>query len=104
MQGKTYSERVLELVLSIPPGRVSTYGDIARAAGAGPLAARSITGILSKAAARGVAGIPWHRIVYSDGRIWVSDQHRADRLRLYRKEKIKIDDKDRIIGFDEIRF
>lgn len=104
MRGRTFSERVVELALSIPPGRVTTYGDLARAAGAGPLASRSITGILDKAERSGVKGIPWHRIVYAGGRIWSNDEHRAKRLRLYKKEGIELDEKGRVVDFDEIRF
>ncbi len=34
---KTFSERVVELALRIPPGRVSAYRDLARAAGGGDI-------------------------------------------------------------------
>ena len=37
----TFSERVLKAALFIPRGRVSTYGRIARVAGAGPMAAQT---------------------------------------------------------------
>jgi len=104
MKGKTFSERVVELVLTIPPGRVSTYGDIARAAGGTPITAQSITGILSKAEQTGVKGIPWHRIIYSNGRVWVNDEHKDERMLLYKKEKIEIDEKGRVVDFDSIRF
>jgi len=73
---KTFSDRVVELALSIPRGRVSTYGAIARAAGGGGMAAQSITGILGKAWENGQKKIPFHRIVYSDGRIWVSERYK----------------------------
>lgn len=46
---KTFSERVVEVALAIPKGRVSTYGHIARAAGGGGQASRSVTAILAKA-------------------------------------------------------
>lgn len=104
MKGKTFSERVVELSLTIPKGRVTTYGDLARAAGGTPITAQSITGILSKAESAGVKGIPWHRIIYGDGRVWVNDEHREERMKLYKKEKIKIDEKGRVVGFDDIRF
>ncbi|PIR85836.1 DNA methyltransferase [Candidatus Kaiserbacteria bacterium CG10_big_fil_rev_8_21_14_0_10_44_10] len=104
MKGKTFGERVVELALTIPRGRVSTYGDIARAAGGTPITAQSITGILGKAEQSGVKGIPWHRIIYSDGRVWVSDEYKEERMRLYKKEKIEIDDKGRVVNFDSIRF
>ncbi|MCB9819232.1 MGMT family protein [Candidatus Nomurabacteria bacterium] len=104
MKGKTFSERVVELALTIPKGRVSTYGDIARAAGGTPITAQSITGILSKAEQNGVKGIPWHRIIYSDGRVWLNDEHKAERMRLYQQEKIKIDERGKVVDFDSIRF
>src|ERR1700679_267063 len=93
---ETFSDRAIKLALSIPAGRVSTYGAIAHAAGGGGMAARSITGILGKAWDAGEHGIPFHRIVYSDGRIWVNETHRKKRMALYKKEGIEIDGKDRI--------
>ncbi len=104
MKGRTFSERVVELALTIPPGRVTTYGDLARAAGGTPITAQSITGILGKAEMAGQKGIPWHRIVYSGGKIWVNDEQRSERMRLYKKENIEIDEKDRVVDFEEIRF
>lgn len=97
-----FSERVVKLALAIPKGKVSTYGRIARAAGAGPMASQSISGILWKAEQRGVKGIPWHRIVYADGRVWMNEQCASERLSLYKKEGIKLDEKGRIIGFEDI--
>lgn len=97
----TFSERVVKLALSIPPGRVSTYGALARAAGGGGMAAQSITTILGKAWERGEKKIPFHRIVYSDGRIWVSETRRKERLALYKKEGIQVDKNDRIVDFRE---
>ncbi|MCI0619731.1 MGMT family protein [Candidatus Wolfebacteria bacterium] len=101
---KTFSERVVERALSIPRGRVTTYGRLARAAGGGALAAQSITNILSKAEDAGVKNIPFHRIVYADGRIWVSQRYRAERMRLYKKEGIEIDKNDKIKNFHDILF
>lgn len=96
---KTFSKRVVELVQQIPPGKVTTYGRIARAAGGGGMAAQSITNILGKAYTQGVTDIPWHRIVYADGRIWINERQRKERMRLYRKEGIEIDARDRIKDF-----
>ena len=99
---KTFSERVVELALSIPKGRVSTYGRIAKAAGSGGMASQNITNILGKAYDAGVRDIPFHRIVYADGRIWISEKRRKERLRLYKKEGIKIDERDRIKDFRKV--
>lgn len=103
MQGKTFSERVVELARSVPSGRVTTYGDLARAAGAGPMASQSITSILGKAYNNGTKDIPFHRIVYANGKIWIDDEHRKARMKLYKKEGIKIDEKDRVVDFEDIR-
>lgn len=97
-----FSERVVKLALSIPKGRVTTYGRLARAAGGGAMASQSITGILCRAEERGVKGIPYHRIVYADGRVWMDARHRAERLALYKKEGIRLDADDYIIGFEEV--
>jgi len=77
---------------------------IARAAGAGPMASQSITSILGKAYENGATDIPFHRIVYADGRIWVNDSYRAKRLALYKKEGIRLDAHDRIVDFADKLF
>jgi len=99
---KTFSERVIEAALSIPKGWVTTYGRIARAAGAGAMASQSITGILSKAYDEGIRGIPFHRIVYANGTVWINSRLRAERMKLYKKEGIKVDVKGRIDNFRDI--
>ncbi|MEK7588763.1 MAG: MGMT family protein [Patescibacteria group bacterium] len=98
----TFSERVVKIALSIPKGRVTTYGRIAVAAGGGAMASQSITNILGKAYMAGEKNIPFHRIVYAGGKIWIDDKHRKDRMALYKKEGIKIDNKDRIENFRDI--
>lgn len=101
---KSFSERVIECARAIPKGRVTTYGRIARAAGAGPMASQSVTGILWKAWQGDKAKIPFHRIVYADGHIWIDQKHRAKRLKLYKKEGIKLDQNDRIVDFRDKLF
>ncbi len=98
----TFSERVVRLARAIPAGRVTTYGRISRAAGGGGMAAQSITTILSKAWDVGIKDIPFHRIVYANGRIWVDEAHRAKRMQLYKKEGILIDNRDRVVHFNDI--
>jgi len=96
----SFSEKVLAIALSIPKGKVMTYGGIARMAGGGPMASQSITTILSKAYDKGEKRIPFHRIVYADGRVWIDERHREERLRLYIRENIQIDTRGRIIDFE----
>ncbi len=91
---KTFSPKVVELALSSPSGRVVTYGLLAHRAGGGAMASQRITNILGKAYMAGEKNIPWHRIVYAGGKIWVDDVHRAERMKLYKKEKIEMIEKN----------
>ncbi|MFZ2523225.1 MAG: MGMT family protein [Minisyncoccia bacterium] len=100
---KTFSERVVELAVSIPKGRVATYGSIAKASGGGSMASRSITGILAKAWKEGNHKIPWHRIVYSSGKYWADEKHKKERIALYKKEKIAVEG-DKIQDFNKVLF
>lgn len=97
---REFSQRVYDLALGIPEGRVTTYGAIAKAAGGGSMAARSISSILGKAPNPKV--IPWHRIVYAGGKVWMSPEYEAKRLKLYKREGIKLNDRGYIQDFEEI--
>jgi methylated-DNA-protein-cysteine methyltransferase-like protein len=103
-QGKTFSERVVEAVMTIPKGRVTTYGRIARACGGGAMASQSITGILAKAFREQELLIPFHRIVYANGTIWINDEYKAKRMKLYKEEGIEVDQKGKIKDFEKIVF
>lgn len=98
----TFSEKVVHLALAIPKGQVTTYGNLARAAGGGTMASQSITAILGRAYEQGKKNIPFHRIVYADGRIWVDKQHRTLRMKKYKAEGIRIDEHNRIVNFHDI--
>ena len=101
---QTFSERVIKAALSIPKGRVSTYGRIARAAGGGGQAARSVNAILVKAYRNGETVIPFHRIVYSNGTAWLSDEYTARRMKLYKAEGIEVDKSGKIQDFADTVF
>ncbi|MCG5431568.1 MGMT family protein [Mycobacterium sp. MYCO198283] len=55
-------ERVRALVAAIPPGRVSTYGDIADAAA---LSSPRIVGWIMRTDS---SDLPWHRVITATGR------------------------------------
>jgi len=95
-----FTQNVWKLARLIPPGKVITYGYLAVAAGGHPMMAQMITHILSKAP--DVEKIPFHRIVYSDGRVWLEAKYKKERLALYKKEGIKLDKNNRIINFDKL--
>ena len=62
-----FQSRVLRAVLAIKPGRTATYGDIARAIGAKPGAARAIGGAVG--ATPWPLLVPCHRILGAGGRL-----------------------------------
>jgi len=95
-----FSLIVYELALSIPEGTVVTYGDLARAAGGGAMASRSISSILGKAPNQ--RAIPWHRIVYAGGKVWLAPEHEKKRRALYKREGIIVDAKGRITNFEDV--
>lgn len=97
-----FSHRICELALSIPAGRVTTYGALAKAAGGGGQAARSVSGILSKYPNR--AAIPWHRIVYAGGKVWLDESCEESRRELYACEGIDVNEKGIITNFEEVVF
>ena len=97
----SFSQKVVELARMVPSGKVTTYGRIARAAGGGAMASQSITNILGKAYHAGTKDIPFHRIVYADGRVWMSPEYEEKRKALYKKEKIELDEKGKIKNFQE---
>ena len=100
----TFSEKVVKCALAIPFGRVTTYGRIARAAGGGAMASQSITSILGKAYDEGEESIPFHRIVYANGTVWINDAYKAKRMKLYKKEGIKVDKNGKILNFEKVLF
>ena len=95
-----FSKNVYDLALSIPAGRVTTYGTLARAAGGGAMASRSISSILGKAPNQ--KAIPWHRIVYAGGKVWLDSEHELNRRKLYKREGIFVNDRGYIKDFEEL--
>ena len=57
-----YAELVLSLVEQIPPGQVTTYGDIAEMVGRG--GPRQVGHVMAQFG----GGVPWWRVVRADGR------------------------------------
>ncbi|MGE0887281.1 MAG: MGMT family protein [Blastocatellales bacterium] len=62
---ESFRELAYQLVLRIPPGRVMSYGLVARALGAG-YDARAIGNIMYATPDDG-RNIPWHRVINSQG-------------------------------------
>lgn len=66
-----FAELVLDVVDGIPPGRVMTYGDIAEALGQG--GPRQVGRVM----ALWGGGVPWWRVIRSDGSPLPGHEHRA---------------------------
>lgn len=73
-----FTLRVMEVVRSIPEGRVSTYGTIARMAG-NPRAARQVARVLHSLSRP--EGLPWHRVVNREGRVSLAPHQGGERQR-----------------------
>jgi len=69
--------RVYALLAQVPPGRVVTYGQLARALGL-PNGARTVGWAMRQCP----DGLPWHRVVNSQG--YVSHRGRGDSEALQR--------------------
>ncbi len=62
----SFPQRVWQIVAAIPPGSVTTYGEVARLAGS-PRAARQVGGVLRRLPEGST--LPWHRVVNRQGQI-----------------------------------
>ena len=93
------TDRVYDLVRKIPSGKVSTYGDLARALGT-PLASRAIGRILAKNPNPIV--VPCHRVVKSDGRVGGYAYGSQRKKELLEKEGISFIN-ETVCDFDKVR-
>ncbi|SCZ81775.1 MGMT family protein [Acidaminobacter hydrogenoformans] len=85
-----FTERVVNLIKSIPAGKVATYGQIALMAGS-PRGARQVARILHAMSAS--HGLPWHRVINAQGRIALSAPEAfALQKGLLEAEGIQVDD------------
>jgi methylated-DNA-protein-cysteine methyltransferase-like protein len=80
-------QRILATVDAIPPGRVASYGQVAEEAGL-PRAARFVGTVLRRFVAN--RGVPWHRVLGSDGTIRVVGGTARDQARLLREEGVTV--------------
>jgi len=81
-----FTVRVLDAVRRIPPGRVATYGDIARLAGR-PRAWRAVGTVMATCRD---AGVPCHRVVAAGGGLGGYGGHSALKRALLRAEGVMV--------------
>jgi methylated-DNA-[protein]-cysteine S-methyltransferase len=95
-------EDVYNLLLQIPEGKTTTYGDLAAALG-NPLASRLIGQILGRNP--NPIKVPCHRVVKSDGRLGGYRGGVDKKIELLRKEGVSINnDMTAINDFENVRF
>ncbi len=79
-----FTKQVIQIIRSIPPGKIMTYGQIAASAGS-PRAARQVVRILH--AMSTTQQLPWHRVVNKHGEIALGDPGSAEEQRLRLEEE-----------------
>lgn len=67
-----FTENAIKVILSVPKGKVLTYGKVALLAGS-PRGARQVGWLLNSMTAK--YNLPWHRIVNAKGKIALSHPH-----------------------------
>lgn len=75
-----FTQSVIQVIQSIPEGKVMTYGGVARAAGS-PRAARQVVRILHSMSRK--YKLPWHRVVNAKGMIALTEDESGSMQRLY---------------------
>ena len=70
-----FTEDVIHIIKSIPPGKVATYGQIAALAG-NPRGARQVSRILHSMSRK--YDLPWYRVISSTGKISIKDPEGAE--------------------------
>src|SRR5215469_3863464 len=90
---------VYDLLLKIPAGKVSTYGDLAKALG-NPQASRQVGRILGKNP--NPIKVPCHRVVMSDGKIGGYAQGSDRKRQLLENEGVAFSD-EKVSDFNKVR-
>lgn len=75
----SFTETVIQIIKQIPPGKVMTYGQIAKLTGS-PRASRQVVWIIHSMSEK--HGLPWQRVVNSKGMIALTDVEGATMQRL----------------------
>lgn len=88
-EDKEFTSKVYHLVKQIPPGKVLSYGEVARAVGR-PRAWRAVGYILSK---NKDSQIPCHRVIKSNQKVGGFRQGVRKKISLLKKEGIKIENR-----------
>jgi len=87
------TKKIIEQILAVPRGKVSSYGAVAAKAGL-PNGARQTVRTLHSMSEK--YALPWHRIIRADGRIALEGEGRALQITLLRGEGVKVSKEGKI--------
>ena len=97
-QRSEFTQKVIDVISSIPAGKVTTYGAVAAAAG-NPRGARVVVWVLKSSSRR--ENLPWHRVINSKGGISLEPGYGFElQKQLLESEKIVVSD-DGFIDLEE---
>ena len=96
---KSFNEKIWELAKKIPKGKVTTYKALAEKLGT--KAYRAVGNAINKNPYAPM--VPCHRVVNSDGTVGGFASGPENKIKLLKKEGIKIKD-DKIENFEEVVF
>jgi methylated-DNA-protein-cysteine methyltransferase-like protein len=99
-QPDSFQQRIWQIIAAIPPGKVTTYGEVAQLAGS-PRAARQVGGVL-KRLPKG-STLPWHRVVNRHGTISLQGDSLFRQRDALEAEGIEVSD-DGHIALDKYRW
>jgi len=85
--------RIIQAVKAIPPGRVSSYGSIALAAGL-PNGARQTVRVLHSLSEK--FDLPWHRVIRSNGSIALDGEGKELQMQLLHSEGVEVSPDGRV--------
>jgi len=87
------TKRIIDQILAVPRGKVSSYGSIAAKAGL-PNGARQTVRVLHSMTEK--YSLPWHRIVRSGGVIALEGEGKELQITLLRGEGVKVSKEGKI--------
>lgn len=104
MVGPGFNLRVYDKVREVPPGAVTTYGDVAGALGSRRVA-RQVGFALAALDLSAMPDVPWHRVINGQGHVsYRGDVGRGNEQELrLRAEGVHLDDQGRVVDFERRR-
>jgi len=81
------TRKIIQQILAVPKGKVSSYRDVALKAGI-PNGARQTVRVLHSMSEK--HNLPWHRIIRSNGTIALDGEGKAMQIKLLKSEGVKV--------------